>query len=152
MRPAHHRSTGRQPLRLLLIALLWAWQAAAAQPIETELIVSGLRSTQGRLLVAAHADRSSFPSQWDRATTLLSLPVVAPAMTVTLKLPAPGRYALIVLHDEDGDGRMSKNLVGLPREGYTTGNNPATLEFPRFDRAQLDLRGPGRIALQLRYP
>jgi uncharacterized protein (DUF2141 family) len=125
---------------------------AHAQSVEVTVQVTGLRSTQGRVLAALHADRSSFPSQWDRATASVSVAAATPAVTLTVKLPSPGRYALIVVHDEDGNGRMTKNLIGLPREGYTTGNNPAELEFPRFDRSVVEIRDARRIELQLRYP
>jgi uncharacterized protein (DUF2141 family) len=133
------------------ICASWAlW--AHAQSVEITVQVAGLRSAQGRVLVALHADRSSFPSQWDRATASVSVAAATPAVTLAVKLPSPGRYALIVVHDEDGNGRMTKNLIGLPREGYTTGNNPAELEFPRFDRSLVDIRDARRIELQLRYP
>jgi uncharacterized protein (DUF2141 family) len=143
----NHRATAC----VLLTALGAAWPAAAAETIDAELQISGLRSARGRVLVAAHAERSSFPSQWGRATAMLSVPAAA-VVTVSLKLPGPGRYALIVVHDEDGDGRMSKNLIGLPKEGYTTGNNPQALEFPRFERSQVEFRESRRVELQLLYP
>jgi uncharacterized protein (DUF2141 family) len=123
-----------------------------AQPIEVQVQLGGLRSAQGRVLVAAHATRDSFPSQWDKAAARLDVAALASTLTLTLKLPAPGRYALIVVHDEDGDGQMSKNFVGLPREGYVTGNNPKSLEFPRFERSLVDLKDAGRVDLRLLYP
>ena len=123
-----------------------------AQPIEVQVQLTGLRNAQGRVLMAAHATRDSFPSQWDKAAAKLDVTASGPTLTLTLKLPAPGRYALIVVHDEDGDGQMSKNFIGLPREGYITGNNPKSLEFPRFDRSLVDLKEAGRMELRLLYP
>lgn len=120
--------------------------------MEVQVQISGLRSTQGRVLVAAHVSRDSFPSQWEKATAMVSVPAEAPATTVALKLPAPGRYAIIVVHDEDNDGVMSKNLIGLPREGYTTGGNPATLAFPRFSASVVELRESRRLELRILYP
>lgn len=137
---------------LLALALLCAMGMARAQPIEVQLQLSGLRNAQGRVLVAAHATRDSFPSQWDKATARLDVAASAPTLTLTLKLPAPGRYALIVVHDEDGDGQMSKNLIGLPREGYVTGHNPKSLESPRFERSLVELRDADRVELRLLYP
>jgi len=137
---------------LLALAFLCVIGPVRAQPIEVQIQLSGLRSAVGNVLVAAHATRESFPSQWDKAAARLEVAASAPTLTLTLKLPAPGRYALIVVHDEDGNGRMSKNFVGLPREGYVTGNNPKSLEFPRFERSLLDLKDAGRVELQLLYP
>ncbi len=125
---------------------------ALSQPLEVQVQVSGVRNSQGRVRLAAHAVRDTFPSQWDRAAALAEAPASQPAVTLSLKLPAPGRYALIVVHDEDGDGRMSKNVIGLPKEGYATGDNPASLGFPRFERSLVDLKEPRRLELRLLYP
>ena len=133
----------------LALALVCSTGLLRAEPIEVQIQLSGLRNAQGRVLLAAHATRDSFPSQWDKAAAKLDVPAQP---TLTLKLPASGRYALIVVHDEDSDGQMSKNLIGLPREGYITGNNPKSLEFPRFDRSLVDLKDGGRVGLRLLYP
>jgi uncharacterized protein (DUF2141 family) len=137
---------------LLALAFLCTTGLLHAQPIQVHVQLSGLRSTQGNVLVAAHATRDSFPSQWDKAAARLEAAPSAPTLNLTLKLPAAGRYALIVVHDEDGDGRMSKNFVGLPREGYVTGHNPKSLEIPRFERSLVDLKDAGRLDLRLLYP
>lgn len=34
-----------------------------------------------------------------------------------------GKYAIAALHDEDGDGDMDKNFIGLPTEGYAMSQN-----------------------------
>ena len=34
-----------------------------------------------------------------------------------------GLYAIAALHDEDGDGEMDKNFIGLPVEGYACSRN-----------------------------
>ncbi len=141
-------------VRCACIALMGLCVAGAlrAQPIDVQIQLSGLRSTQGKVLVAAHATRDSFPSQWDKAAARLEVAAGAPTLTLTLTLPAPGRYALIVVHDEDGNGQMSKNFVGLPREGYVTGHNPKSLEFPRFERSLVDLKDTSRVQMRLLYP
>ncbi len=136
----------------LALALVCSTGLLRAEPIEVQIQLSGLRNAQGRVLLAAHVTRDSFPSQWDKAAAKLDVPAAQPTLTLALKLPAPGRYALIVVHDEDSDGQMSKNVIGFPREGYITGNNPKSLEFPRFDRSLVDLKDGGRVDLRLLYP
>lgn len=139
---------------LLGIVFFFCTQSSVANEteIDIQVQVAGLRSTQGRVLVAAHASRETFPSQWEKASAMSSMAAQTPVTTVALKLPAPGRYAIIVVHDEDGNGQMSKNLIGLPREGYTTGGNPAQLQFPRFSSAVRELRESRRLDLQVLYP
>jgi uncharacterized protein (DUF2141 family) len=126
--------------------------AAQTGPIDVRIDVSGVRSDRGRILVALHEDRWDFPSRWDRALASASAPAVSGSVGLTLRVPRAGRFALIVVHDEDGDGRMKKSAVGLPREGYATGRNAAALEFPFFEAAQRDWTAGSRVAVTLVYP
>jgi len=66
----------------------------------------------------------------------------------------PGRYALFVIHDVNDDGRLNRNAVGVPIEGYGFGNNAqASLSAPSFDAAAITV-GNADIgaAVALVYP
>ncbi len=126
--------------------------SACAEPIEVHVEISGLRGAKGQVLIALHDNRWAFPSRWDQALVRTSVPAVEGTATATLKLTRPGRFALIVVHDEDGDGRMNKSPLGLPREGYATGRNAPTLEFPLFDAALRDWASGSRVSIRLVYP
>lgn len=141
----------------LRIALAGAMAVAAAaplraDPVDVQVEVSGLRSGAGRILVALHDDRWAFPSRWERAVAFASAAAVEGTATIPLRLPRQGRFALIVVHDEDGDGRMKKSALGLPREGYATGHNARTLEYPFFEPAQRDWVAGTRVGVRLLYP
>lgn len=126
--------------------------SALAEPIDVAVEVSGLRAAKGRVLVALHDDRWAFPSRWERAVTSTSIPAQEGTVTATLRLPRPGRFALIVVHDENADGRMTKSALGLPREGYATGRNASELEFPLFEPALRDWTLGTRVAVRVLYP
>ena len=58
-------------------------------------------------------------------------------------LPA-GRYAVSVYHDEDGDGELDSNFIGIPREPAGLSNKPkARMGPPRYDDAAFDLPEAG---------
>lgn len=125
---------------------------AAAEPIDVTVEVSGLRAAKGRVLVALHDDRWAFPSRWERAVASTSIAAQEGTVTAMLRLPRPGQFALIVVHDEDADGRMKKNALGLPREGYATGRNATALEFPLFEPALRDWTLGTRVGVRVLYP
>ncbi len=61
----------------------------------------------------------------------------------------PGTYALALLHDENGNGEMDSNFLGLPQEGYGFSNDAKVfLGPPSFEAASFKL-GPGRGAITL---
>jgi uncharacterized protein (DUF2141 family) len=65
---------------------------------------------------------------------------------------APGDYALLILHDENSNGRVDKTL-GIPREGVGFSRNPRLFMGPpsfqavRFPVAQ----GPVTQVIHMKY-
>lgn len=69
-----------------------------------------------------------------------------------LQLP-PGRYAVIVFHDENDNGLLDTDFFGIPNEGYGFGNNAVGfLGPPSFDAASVTVGSADQaIAISLIY-
>jgi uncharacterized protein (DUF2141 family) len=52
--------------------------------------------------------------------------------TITFKNVVPGIYAIMVLHDENENGKMDFQDNGRPKEDYGTSNNPISYGPPQF--------------------
>jgi uncharacterized protein (DUF2141 family) len=63
---------------------------------------------------------------------------------------APGRYAVSVFHDENSNGKMDTNFIGIPKEGVGASND-AKGRFgpPKFEAAAFQYSG-GRLELKVR--
>ncbi len=69
--------------------------------------------------------------------------VKVPAREGVSRIAVPGltegRWMLLVLHDENGNGKMSKSL-GIPKEGFGFSGNPAIrMGPPRAEDVVFDL-------------
>jgi uncharacterized protein (DUF2141 family) len=54
----------------------------------------------------------------------------------------PGTYALAVIHDENMNGKLDTNWLGIPKEGYGFSNDPkALLAAPPFSAASFQYDG-----------
>ncbi len=64
-----------------------------------------------------------------------------------------GRYALVVLHDENMNGKLDTNWLGLPKEGYGFSNDAsASLGAPSFSAASFIYDGKDmELRIALRY-
>lgn len=64
----------------------------------------------------------------------------------------PGTYALSVIHDENGNGRLDRFLA-IPREGFGFSRNPRIrMGPPRFDEARFEIgAGAVRQSVQMKY-
>jgi uncharacterized protein (DUF2141 family) len=60
-------------------------------------------------------------------------------------LPA-GRYAVAVIHDENSNKRLDRNLLRVPKEGFGFATNPHVgLAAPSFNAAAIDVRCPQTV-------
>ncbi len=129
------------------------------------ITIDGLRQTRGTVLVGLYDSKGSF----ERAIRLASEEgflndpdrVAGAALrandrkraAVSFKNLTPGRYAVILFHDENGNGKLDKNFWGVPTEPYGFSNNAeGTFGPPGFDDAALTLDGSDRaVAIELVY-
>ena len=51
-----------------------------------------------------------------------------------------GEYAFILYHDENGDGKLNRNMFGIPREPFAFSNNvKPKLAKPTFEECKFSL-------------
>ena len=135
--------------------------AALAMPVctgalgaELAIDVHGVRSGDGRVYLAVHgpATRDTFPSG-EALVEGLRAPALPGTMRFVVEDLAPGRYALSAFHDENDNGELDTNLMGIPSEGYGFGNEAsAAFGPPSFEAASVDVdAASGVTALTLAY-
>ena len=121
--------------------------AASATPVTSvEAVVTGLSGDRGVLACTLHDAEGSFPDGPGRAHQRVA-PQGGQGVCRFDGLP-PGRYAVAVLHDENANGRLDTNALGIPQERWGISVGPAPRwRAPRFHEAAFDL---GAAPLRLR--
>src|SRR5215471_19415564 len=93
------------------VSLLWVLMlpplAASAQQLETGLTarVTGLRNDKGQIGCMVFASADGFPRQPNKAVARVFAPISGGAGTCKLAVKA-GDYAMVAMHDENGNGKM----------------------------------------------
>lgn len=74
-------------------------------------------------------------------------------MRVNFEGVRPGRYALALLHDENGNGKADRALLMIPKEGFGFSRDaPVRMGPPPFGAAAFEVRnGAVKQAVQMRY-
>ncbi|OYZ30574.1 MAG: hypothetical protein B7Y31_12650 [Novosphingobium sp. 16-62-11] len=74
------------------------------------------------------------------------------AGTLVIRDVMPGRYAIVLLHDENSNKKMDKTLF-LPKEGFGFSRDaPVKMSAPKFEAAAFEVTGaPVRIKMKVRY-
>ena len=140
--------------RLLPTAAVAAIVAVPVFAADLAIEVRGVRSTDGRVYVAVHGPESKaeFPSGDGVVDRFRESARVGVIRVVARDLP-PGRYAVNAFHDENGNGELDTNLVGIPSEGYGFANDPV-IRFgpPDFEAAAVTIGESSEVAvLTLNY-
>jgi|SRR5579863_3525666 len=134
-------------LAALLLALIGLGSVARADGGTLRIQVTGFRNAKGDLLCALFANGSEFPGDGAMAR-IKSVPSMAGAECVFGNVPM-GRYAVAVVHDENGNGKLDRvPLIGLPLEGYgVTNNKTYATHAPRFEESAFAFDGNGELVL-----
>ena len=135
-------------LAAVLLALLACLSTAAhSQSPSTDtckLIVhiDGFRNQKGNAGITVFKSPDGWPENNDKAFMHDGHPFTGETATMELQLPA-GRYAIAVLHDENRNHKLDRNLIGWPKEGFGFSNNPkVNLSSPSFDTAAMQVTCP----------
>ena len=106
---------------LALITLVAAPAVSWTVPPPTlgtvELTVTDARSDDGRVVALLFSSSDGFPVDVDKAAYTATGAIRGGRATITVPGVRAGRYSVVVFHDADGDGRIKRNFLGMPREG-----------------------------------
>ena len=136
---------------LALALLLGNTGPARAEPGTVDVTVTNIRNARGHIVVAL-CDRAHFVKPGGCAINAKA-PARPGAITVHVTGVPPGTYAAQVFHDENDNGEVDRNFLGIPTEGLAFSNDaPAHFGPPSFNDAAFTV-GPngGAIHLALWY-
>lgn len=133
----------------LIFATLIAASACAPGALAADLtvVLRDVRAQTG-LVKAALVDSSE---GWDgkaRPVQATTATPAGPQATFVFKDVKPGTYAVMVTHDENGNGKLDSNMIGMPTEGYGFSNNPRVMRKPTWDEARFDI-GTQDVAIDI---
>jgi len=147
------RLTSRCFFTIALLALLVVAPSAGFSESTGKLIVdiSGFPSSDGFAMVALNNSKESYKGGEDAAIAKTKTLVVdQKAQVVFTNLPY-GWYGVSLYHDENSNGEMDKNAMGIPREAYGFSNNAkGFFGKPAYKKVKFELNSAEKqIAIKL---
>jgi len=99
-----------------LLVLFISPMISGAQNIE--VYITNIRSTDGSVMISIFKDQESFRNEKPfKEIKFKKTKMVENAMKVKITLE-PGRYGLTLVDDENNNGEMDYNFLGMPKEGF----------------------------------
>jgi len=123
---------------------------AADEGTPVRITVTGIERPAGQLLAGAYADADGWlgPQPAHRLDVPVPATLAGGELAFEMRLP-PGRWAISVFQDLDGNRRLDSNFLGIPTEASGSSNNPpARFGPPKFDAALVTV-GNEPLALEI---
>ena len=115
--------------------------------------VTGLRNSDGILQFALYNKNGSIPDEHYRNYyRLLKTGITNGSAKITFQDIPAGLYAVNILHDENGNGKIDKGFI-LPKEGIGFSNYESIglRKKPSFEKASFMLQGDKSIMIKVIY-
>jgi uncharacterized protein (DUF2141 family) len=126
-------------LRILPAMICLFSLAGAHAQARLEVTVKNIREPKGTIRVGLFTNKKDFLK---KAAFGKIVKARGGEVTVVLENLPPGDYAVSVIHDENENGELDSNLVGIPKEGFAFGNNAmGSFGPPSFEETRITLRG-----------
>lgn len=116
--------------------------------------VLNIKNSTGTVACALFESPEGFPGEYLRyATNVMVIKIRKSQARCTFEEIPHGRYAIGVIHDENMNGLLDTNMLGVPREGYGFSNDAqGTLGPPPFDAASFPYDGRNlEMTIRLNY-
>lgn len=134
---------------LLMATAAMLAQSPPRSPPVTQVVVRGVASSRGQVNIAI-CTRETFMR---RCAISRNVPARRGEVSALFARVPAGQYAVTAFHDEDGDGRIGRNAMGIPTEGYGFSRNAMGRQGPpSFADAAVPISASGgRVVINLRY-
>jgi uncharacterized protein (DUF2141 family) len=134
----------------MMLCCLLGFQVGSSVPQNViHVTIDGFRSDKGQVICSLYSSAQDFPKN-DRKAIAHSTSSIS-NRHADCEFPGiqPETYAVSVFHDENSNGRLDTNFLGIPREGVGASNN-ARGHFgpPKFHDASVGYSG-GRMDLKI---
>jgi uncharacterized protein (DUF2141 family) len=133
---------------------------ASAEQSSVTVNISGARSQKGNVVVCLWSkENKDFPICSSAAAyKSTTLKANSSNLVTTFQNVPSGEYAISAFHDENGNGKLDTNWMGMPKEGIAAPNmdkeknqNQGRRERPSFDKMKFNLNSSTTVSVSFMY-
>ena len=135
---------------VLITAILLMAKMSFAQTVSVQ--INELKSDKGICEVCLFSKAEGFPDESKNAVSCIKVKIKDKIASASFKALKPGYYAVVVYHDENNNGELDTNFLGIPKEGIGVSNNvKPKMGKPKFDAAKFALTADKSIIINIKY-
>ena len=131
---------------LLIIFLLLAFKVYG----HATIIIQDVKHEKGEIDVKIYIDKESFLKEELAIETVRKKPTKGETI-IPLSKVHDDQIAIVVYHDEDGNGELKTGIFWRPKEGFAFSNNYTPKGPPKFKKAAVKLVHGEPVVIKLKY-
>lgn len=134
-----------KPINVFCFSVLF-FSLSFSQNGSLNISVTNAKGNKGRIYVAIYNDETNFlKKHFTGNSSVITNDVAFFSFTVP-----KGTYAISAFHDENSNGILDKNVLGIPKERYGFSNNAkGFMSAPSFEQAKVSVTGNKNIEIKL---
>ena len=137
-------------LGMVLFALPYSRSYSQTQNDEplcdAEIVVTGIKEKSGTIVISIHDSAESFRKRLPYRT--VELPADGEKAVYHISLKA-GDYAFCVYHDDNSDGKLNTNAIGIPKEPFGFSNYDGKGPPGNFKKHKVCIEGATTVNIPL---
>ncbi|MFB9076825.1 DUF2141 domain-containing protein [Flavobacterium procerum] len=134
--------------KIITLTLLFICSLMSAQNANLTVSVSGLKNSNGIVKVGLYNSEGTFLKTTYKSQVS---EIKDNEATVTFVGVPAGEYAISTFHDENNNGILDKNMMGIPSEDYAASNNAkGFMGPPSYQDAKFSVSGNSKIKINFK--
>lgn len=119
---------------------------------KSEVIITGIRSAKGKVIVQIFKDATSYLDQNPYKIVIFDKKgMTNGTLVIQLQLES-ATHGFTMVDDENGNGKIDKNIFGLPKEGFGFSNFfMEKLKKPSFDEIKAEPKAQAKVNMKVKY-
>jgi uncharacterized protein (DUF2141 family) len=133
---------------LKLLSLLFGISSLAfSQNSNLTITITGIKNNTGKLTAEVYNSKGKFLKSAFKTT---SSTIKSNTATVTFSDLPKSEYTVMVYHDENNNGKLDKNFIGMPKEAVACSNNAkGFMGPPKYEDAKFSLIADSKITIKM---
>lgn len=121
--------------------------ASAQSDFSLTVKIQGAVNNKGQMFISVYNKEAQFLSKFYKGT---KSKIVDNSCVVTFNNLPSGTYAVSIYHDENDNGRLDSNFLGIPKEDYGCSNDAkGFMGPPKWEDAKFEINNNKTITITL---
>lgn len=123
-----------------------------SQSYTISVAFTGLRSDKGKVYMSLYNSSKGYPKDAGLAYRLSFADIHDGKSTILLAGIPQGTYAIACYHDENNNGKLDANFLGIPKEGTGASNDAkGSMGPPKFKDAEFQVVRDTTLTIKMNY-